>query len=310
MRKPTRTQIVIVLVALIVIVVIAEVIIQLQTRRLVLATATGPWDSGLLSYLLPTFETKYGVKVDVVHVGTGQAIQDAQNGGADLVLVNSKELELAFNNTGYGFHRIGIMYNNFFIVGPHNDPAGIKGLTNATEAFRRIKTAGDAGNATFVSRADKSGTNTLELKIWSLLGIVPRNTTYSWYREKTAGMGDALEICNREQAYTLTDSGTWYSFSDQLPNLEALVKNDLTNILLNPYSMMLVNPAKYPNRNYLDALRFVKFVVSEAEQNIIREFKKYGYTLFTPIARDIATAIVLGYPTQQTELEWYLAQPT
>jgi tungstate transport system substrate-binding protein len=308
MKKPTRTQIVIILVALIVIVAIAEVVIQLQTRRLVLATATGPWDSGLLSYLLPTFENKYGVKVDVVHVGTGQAIQDAQNGGADLVLVNSKELELAFNNTGYGFHRIGTMYNNFFIVGPHNDPAGIKLLTNATEAFRRIKTAGDEGNATFVSRADKSGTNTLELKIWSLLGIVPRNTTYSWYLEKTAGMGDALETCNREQAYTLTDSGTWYSFLDQLPNLEVLTKND--PFLLNPYSMMLVNPAKYPNRNYLDALKLVKFFISENGQNLIRDFKKYGYTLFTPIARDVATAIVLGYPTQQAELEWYLAQPT
>ncbi|MBX5327515.1 tungsten ABC transporter substrate-binding protein [Candidatus Bathyarchaeota archaeon A05DMB-4] len=274
-----------------------------RSRRLVLSTTTSTWDSGLLGYLLPIYEQRYDVKVDVLHVGTGQALQIAQGGDADLVLVHSKELELNFTSQGYGVHRIGVMYNDFIIIGPPSDLAGIRGLTNATEAFRRIKTAGDLGNVIFVSRADKSGTNLLELKIWSLLGLTPKNTTYSWYWEAKTGMGNVLRICNEKLGYALTDRATWLSFKNELPNLKVLVQND--SVLFNPYSVILVNPDRYPHRNHQDAVKFVKFLISVEGQTLIQDFKKEGETLFYPLARDVPKAVELGFENQQEELVWY-----
>jgi len=279
-----------------------------QKPVIVLATTTSTYDSGLLDYLMPHFQSKYGISVHIISVGTGQAIAIAKNGSADLVLVHSKKYELDFVNSTYGIHRVGVMYNDFLIIGPASDPAGINGLTNATEAFRRIAEAGDAGNATFISRADKSGTNTFELGVWSKLGMSPSNKTQGWYVEAGvgAGMGGVLRMTNEKKAYTLSDRATWISYRSQLTNLAILVQNEKT--LLNPYAVILVNPDKWSKRNYKGALTLAKFMISEEGQTLIANFKKEGETLFTPIARDFAKANSLGFPTQEQEVAWYDAQ--
>jgi len=277
-----------------------------QKPVVVLATTTSTYDSGLLDYLMPQFQSKYGISVHIISVGTGQAIAIAKNGSADLVLVHSKKYELDFVNSTYGIHRVGVMYNDFIIIGPTSDPARINGLTNATEAFRRIAEAGDAGNAQFISRADKSGTNTFELGVWSKLGMTPSNKTQTWYLEAGASMGTVLRMTNEKKAYTLSDRATWISYRSQLTNLAILVQNEKT--LLNPYAVILVNPDKWPQRNYKGALTLAKFMISEEGQTLIANFKKEGETLFTPIARNFAKANSLGFPTQEQEVAWYDAQ--
>jgi tungstate transport system substrate-binding protein len=286
--------------------IVYDAYLNTQKPVIVLATTTSTYDSGLLDYLIPQFESKYNISVHIISVGTGQAIAIAKNGSADLVLVHSKKYELDFINSTYGIHRVGVMYNDFIIIGPTNDPAGINGLTNATEAFRRIAEAGDAGNAQFISRADKSGTNTFELGIWSKLGMTPSNKTQTWYLEAGAGMGTVLRMTNEKKAYTLTDRATWISYRSQLTNLAILVQNE--NALLNPYAVVLVNPDKWPQRNYKGALTLAKFMISEEGQTSIENFKKEGETLFTPIARNYAKANSLGFPTQEQEVAWYDAQ--
>jgi len=278
-----------------------------QSSVVVLATTTSTYDSGLLDYLMPTFESRYGINVHIISVGTGQAIETAKRGDADFVLVHSKKLELEFVNSTYGIHRVGVMYNDFILIGPTTDPAEINGSTNATEAFKRIASEGAEGDAMFVSRADKSGTNMLELSIWSKLGMAPSNTTQSWYLEAGAGMGAVLRMANEKGAYTLTDRATWLSFKTQLTNLAVLVQAD--KILLNPYALILVNPEKYPQRNYRGALPLAKFLISQEGQNLIANFAKEGETLFTPIARNFEKARSLGFPDQEQEVTWYDAQP-
>jgi len=278
-----------------------------QKSVIVLATTTSTYDSGLLDYLMPKFESKYNVEVHVLSLGTGQAIDTAKRGDADLTLVHSKTLELNFIDSGYGIHRVGVMYNDFVIIGPTDDPAGINGLTNATEAFKRIANTGEAGNTQFVSRADKSGTNTLELKIWNQLKMTPSNKTQTWYIEAGASMGTVLRMTNEKKAYTLTDRATWVTYESQLTNMIVLVQSDKT--LLNPYAIILVNPDKWPQRNYKGALTFAKYMISEEGQNVIASFTKEGKTLFIPIARNVTLANSLGFPNQQQELAWYDSQP-
>jgi len=273
---------------------------------IVLATTTSTYDSGLLDYLMPIFQEKYNVEVHIISVGTGQAIEIAKRGDADLVLVHSKQLELEFVNSTYGIHRIGVMYNDFIIIGPAEDPANINGLGNATEAFRRIEENGAKSNAIFISRADKSGTHMLELSIWKKLGLAPSSKNQTWYIEAGAGMGIVLRMANEKKAYTLTDRATWLSFKNKLTNLKVLVEDDV--VLLNPYAIILVNPEKYPQRNYKGALMLAKWMISEEGQNIIASFKKEGETLFKPIARNIEMAHMLGFQKQEKELAWYDAQ--
>ncbi|MBS7625827.1 substrate-binding domain-containing protein [Candidatus Bathyarchaeota archaeon] len=274
-----------------------------QKPIIVLATTTSVYDSGMLDYLIPKFENKHHAEVHVISVGTGQAIEIGRRGDADIVLVHSKNLELSFVNSTYGIHRIGVFYNDFIIVGPASDPAGIKNLTNSTEAFRRICERGFRGDATFVSRADKSGTNMFELKIWSMLGITPSNKTYAWYIEAGTGMGSVLRISNEKGSYTLTDRSTWLSFKRQLKDMDILVQDD--KILTNPYAIILVNPEKYPNRNYKGALALAKFMISNEGQELIANYKKNGEMLFKPLARKIELARELGFPDQSNELAWY-----
>jgi len=283
-----------------------EQYLRSQKSIVVLATTTSTFDSGLLDYLMPKFESKYGAEVHIISVGTGQAIEIAKKGDADLVLVHSKKLELEFINSTYGIHRVGVMFNDFIIIGPINDPAGIKDLTDATEAFKGIANKGEEGSAIFISRADKSGTHTLELSIWSKLGMTPSNKTQAWYLEAGAGMGTVLRMANEKEAYTLTDRATWLSFKSQLTNMVVLVQGD--KILLNPYAVILVNPDRYPKRNYEGAVTLAKFMISEEGQNLIASFTKDGENLFTPIARSFELAKELGFSDQEREIAWYDAQ--
>ncbi|MEM1539150.1 MAG: substrate-binding domain-containing protein [Candidatus Bathyarchaeia archaeon] len=280
--------------------------LRFQRSVIVLATTTSTYDSGLLDYLIPIFQEKYAAEVHIIPVGTGQAIEIAKRGDADLILVHSRQLELEFVNSGYGVHRVCVMCNDFIIIGPADDPAGIGGLKNATEAFRKIAEEGAKNNAKFISRADKSGTHMLELNIWAMLNLTLSNKTQTWYIEAGAGMGAVLRMANEKKAYTLTDRATWVSFKNQLANLQVLVEGDI--VLLNSYALILVNPDKYPHRNYKAALLLAKWLISEDGQNLIANFKKEGEPLFKPIVRDIELVHTLGFPEQEKELAWYDAQ--
>ncbi|MEM2961367.1 MAG: substrate-binding domain-containing protein, partial [Candidatus Bathyarchaeia archaeon] len=206
MRKPSKTSIgIIILVIAIVGALTYERCLSPQRSIITLVTTTSTYDSGMLDYLMPIFESKYNAEVHVISVGTGQAIETARRGDADLVLVHSRQLELEFVNSTYGVHRVGVMYNDFIIIGPTDDPAGVDLLGNATEAFRKIAEEGAKGNATFISRADRSGTHTLELSIWSRLRLTPSKKTQKWYLEAGAGMGTVLRMANEKKGYTLTD---------------------------------------------------------------------------------------------------------
>lgn len=303
----TKILMVIVTVVVVVVGVFAyDWYVKSQKSIIVLATTTSTYDSGLLDYLMPMFEAEHNAEVHIISVGTGQAIETAKRGDADLVLVHSRQLELEFVNSTYGIHRVGVMFNDFIIIGPKEDPAGIGGLTNATKAFKRIADEGAKGNVIFISRADKSGTNVLELSIWDKLGMKPSNKTQTWYLEAGAGMGTVLRMANEKRAYTLTDKATWLSFKNQLTNLDVLVQGD--TILLNPYAIILVNPEKYTQRNYRGALTLAKWMISEEGQGTIASFTKEGETLFTPIARNFERAHMLGFPDQEVEIAWYDAQ--
>ncbi len=275
-------------------------------QQLILSTTTSTFDTGLLDYLIPLFETKYNAKVMVLSKGTGESIEIAKRGDADVVLVHARELEEPFVNDGYGVHRVGVMYNDFIIIGPKDDPAGIKGLTNASLAFQKIASTGAKDTAVFISRADKSGTNVKELSIWTKIGIKPSNKTFTWYLEAGAGMGAVLRMTNEKKAYTLTDRATWLAFKDQLTNMNVLTEKDPD--LLNPYAVIPVNPQKYPQRNYKLALAFAKFLISEEGQKLIADYKRGGETLFFPIARNISRANELGFPNQEKEIAWYDSQ--
>jgi tungstate transport system substrate-binding protein len=273
---------------------------------LVLATTTSTVDSGLLDYLLTVFESQYNVQVDVLSKGTGQALAIAAQGDADVVLVHSRTLELPFVAAGFGVHRVGVMYNDFIIIGPKNDPAGIASIKTATKAFEKIYQVAQQGpgnGVIFISRADKSGTNTKELSIWTKLTVSPGNESDTWYVEAGAGMGTVLRMANDMKAYTLTDRATWLTFQDQLTNLKILVQGDKT--LLNPYAVIPVNPAKWPQRNYKLALIFAKFLISPAGQDLIGNYTKGGMATFIPIARNYTAAEALGFPDQPTEVAWY-----
>lgn len=274
-----------------------------QKQQLILSTTTSTFDTGLLDYLVPVFEKKHDCQVKILSKGTGESIEIARRGDVDVVLVHARDLEEAFVSDGYGIHRVGVMFNDFVVIGPRNDPAGIKGLTNACYAFQKIAEEGAKGKAIFISRADRSGTHTKELSIWAKINIKPSNRTFSWYLEAGAGMGTVLRMTNEKQAYSLTDRGTWLAFREQLPNLAIMTEKDA--VLLNPYAVILVNPEKYPQRNYKMAVAFAKFLISPEGQALIGDFKKDGETLFFSMARDFKIAHELGFPNQEQEIAWY-----
>jgi len=244
--------------------------------RLILSTTTSTQNSGLLDYILPDFEQKYNVNVDVVAVGSGQALDNARTGDADVVLSHAPSLEDTFMHQGYGLFKWQVMYNQFAIVGPDADPAGVKHASTAAGAFTRIASNG----STFLSRADNSGTYTKELAIWKSAGL---NTSDfgTWYKKVGKGMEETLQMSEELEAYTLTDEGTYYSVVQTLTIAE-LFRND-TN-LFNQYSVIPSNPAKNEDVNVKYAVLFADWIVSPATQNLIASYSVNGHQLFFPNA--------------------------
>lgn len=247
--------------------------------RIRCASTTSTQNSGLFDYILPIFQKKTGIKVDVVAVGTGAAIEIGKRGDADVVLVHAKEQELKAVQEGYFVNRHDVMYNDFVIIGPANDPLKIKGIKSATEAFKKIAES----NYPFVSRGDKSGTHTKELSIWKKLGIEPKGQ--KWYLEVGQGMEKTQRIANEKWAYTLTDRGTWLATKDK-DKLEMKIVLEGDPILFNQYGVMAVNPQKHKHVKYREAMEFINWLISKEGQRAIASFKdKHGNQLFIPNAR-------------------------
>ncbi len=246
---------------------------------LILATTTSTQDSGLLDVLIPLFEQQTGYKVKVVAVGTGQALQMGQDGNADVLLVHAPSSEKTYMDGGFGKDRLLVMHNDFIIVGPSADPAGIKGDADAVDAFKKIA----ASSAPFISRGDKSGTNTKELALWKSAALDPAGQKPAWYVESGQGMGSTLTIASEKNAYTLTDRATYLANKSNL-QLDILVEKDAT--LLNVYHVITVNPDKWPKVNYEGAMAFAKWITLPATQDVIGKFgvDKYGQQLFIPDA--------------------------
>lgn len=262
-----------------------------QVGRLVLATTTSTQDSGLLDVILPDFNTRYGADTEVVAVGTGQALQLGKNCDADVVLVHARKQEDAFVAEGSGVNRQDVMYNDFIILGPASDPAGIKGMTDAAAAFKKIAET----KSPFISRGDNSGTHTKELSIWDATGLalvdatgtISPNLTFKrpegdWYQSVGQGMGAVLTIANEQQAYTLSDRATYLARTQQGTDLQIMVEGD--SRLFNPYGVIEVNPEKCPSVNNAGAKAFVEWITSLETQKLISQYgqDKFGQSLFVP----------------------------
>ena len=247
-----------------------------QSTTVILSTTTSTQDSGLLDTLVPMFERKTGLTVKTISVGTGQALALAARGEADVALVHAPSLERKYVEEGKMQNRRLVMYNDFVIIGPEDDPARIKGMPKAVDALKRI--AGTQSR--FVSRGDKSGTHLLELGLWKQAGSEPKG---AWYIESGQGMGQTLGIANDRRAYTITDRGTWLAFQKRI-SLPILVERDKP--LLNIYSVMEINPANGPRVNGVGGKAFADFMVAPETQAVIKTFgvDKYGQPLFVPIA--------------------------
>jgi tungstate transport system substrate-binding protein len=244
-------------------------------EEVILATTTSTENSGLLDVLVPAFEDEYDFTVTVIAVGSGAALRMGEEGNADVVLAHAPAAEMAWIEAGYGIERTRVMYNDFIIVGPPSDPAGIAG-NDATEAFRRIEEAG----ATFISRGDDSGTHQMELSFWEAAGV--GEPSGDWYLEAGQGMGATLTIAAEREAYTLTDRATWLDGSDP-EVLPLLVEGD--EELFNVYHVMVVNPERH-DINVDGARAFSAFLVSPDAQQLIGEYgvDRFGQALFVPDA--------------------------
>ncbi|WP_407178690.1 substrate-binding domain-containing protein [Bradyrhizobium sp. STM 3562] len=245
-------------------------------RSIVVASTTSTQDSGLFGYLLPIFKQKTGIEVKVIAQGTGQALDTARRGDADVVFVHAKPQEEKFLAEGYGVKRYDVMYNDFVLIGPKSDPAGIKGKDIETA----LKVIAEK-HAPFVSRGDRSGTHTAELNLWKQSGIDIAAAKGPWYREIGQGMGAALNTANAMGAYTLSDRGTWISYQNK-GDLEIVVEGDKR--LFNQYGVMLVNPEKYPHVKKEDGQAFVDWLISPEGQATIAGYKINGQQLFFPDA--------------------------
>ena len=250
---------------------------QAQDRFITVGSTTSTEQSGLFSHLLPRFEQKTGIKVRVVAVGTGQALDIARRGDADVVFVHALSAEEKFLAEGHGVKRFPVMYNDFVVVGPKNDPAKIGGSKDITDALRKVATA----RVPFVSRGDKSGTHLAELDLWKAAGVDIDKAKGPWYRDTGQGMGPALNTAASMNAYVLADRGTWLSFKNR-GDLTILVEGDKR--LFNQYGVMLVNPDKHPSVKKELGQAFVDWVISPEGQKAIADFKINGEQLFYPNA--------------------------
>jgi tungstate transport system substrate-binding protein len=240
--------------------------------RIRLATTTSTENSGLLSYLLPFFTDDTGYLVDVVAVGTGAALKLGENADADVVLVHARAQEDAFMAAGHGSERRDVMYNDFIIVGPKSDPAGLSRSTGSIDAFTKLAT----GGTPFISRGDKSGTNIKELEIWKATGVTPIG---SWYKEAGQGMEQVLLMADGLQGYTLTDRGTWIAVKDKT---SLVISYEGEAELFNPYGVITVAPSKNPAINAVGAKAFLDWITSKRGQDLIASYKLGGQTLFFP----------------------------
>ncbi|USZ66911.1 substrate-binding domain-containing protein [Halorussus salilacus] len=248
-------------------------------EELTLTTTTSTYDTGLLGEIHGDFEEMYDVTVDAVAQGTGAALESARNGDADVVMVHARGLEDEFMRNGYGINRRDLMFNDFVVVGPESDPAGIEGMDSATEAFQTIADA----EATFVSRGDESGTHTKELDIWEAAETEPGG---DWYQETGTGMGEALNNATQQDAYTLSDRGTFISQRSDL-DLTILVQGPIEDgpeMLSNPYGIMAVNPGVHEDANYDLAMAYIGWITSPGAQDAISDYEMNGEQLFFPEA--------------------------
>lgn len=243
-------------------------------ERIRLATTTSTDNSGLLEVLLPPFEQRFGVQVDVIAVGTGKALKLGENGDVDAVLVHAREAEDRFVADGFGVNRRNVMYNDFVLVGPENDPAGINRLPDAVAALIAISAKG----ALFFSRGDDSGTHKKEKALWKTAGITPDG---NWYLESGQGMGPTLFMADEKRGYTLTDRGTFLAYRG---NVELVVLFEGDRRLFNPYGIIAVDPARHPHAQYVLTMALIGWVTSQEGQRIIADFKAGNEVLFHPMA--------------------------
>jgi tungstate transport system substrate-binding protein len=249
---------------------------QAEDRFITIASTTSTEQSGLFGHLLPVFEKESGIKVRVVALGTGQALDLARRGDADVVFVHDKAAEEKFIAEGFGVKRQDVMYNDFVLIGPKADPAKAAGK-DILEGLRRV----EAAKAPFVSRGDKSGTHAAELRYWKAAGIDIAAVKGPWYKDTGSGMGPALNTAASMNAYILADRGTWLNFKNR-GELGIVVEGD--NRLFNQYGVILVNPAKHPHVKQADGQKFIDWVVSAAGQKAIADYKIGGEQLFFPNA--------------------------
>lgn len=254
-----------------------------KDKSIVVSSTTSTTDSGLFNHILPLFKKKTGIDVKVVSQGTGQALETGRRGDSDVVFVHARPQEEKFVADGFGVKRFPVMYNDFVLIGPKSDPAGIKGGKDIAAALKAIK----AKSAPFISRGDKSGTHSAELNLWKAAGIdiagadKDAKGSGAWYKEIGQGMGAALNTASAANAYVLADRGTWLSFKNR-GDLDIVVEGD--NKLFNQYGVILVNPAKHPNVKKAEGQAFIDWIVSPEGQKAIAEYKINGNQLFFPNA--------------------------
>jgi tungstate transport system substrate-binding protein len=251
-----------------------------QDKSIVVASTTSTQDSGLFEYLLPIFKQKTGITVKVLAQGTGQALDTARRGDADVVFVHAKSAEEKFLAEGEGVKRFPVMYNDFVLIGPKDDPAGIKGIRDVARAFQIIREK----QACFVSRDDRSGTHIAELNLWKAANTDIEKDSGPWYKSIGQGMGAALNFANASNCYVLSDRGTWIHFKNK-GDLQILVEGDKR--LFNQYGVMLVNPAKHPDVKKELGQQFIDWLVSPDGQKAIADYKIDGEQLFYPNANDL-----------------------
>ena len=248
-----------------------------QERFITVASTTSTEQSGLFRHILPIFTAETGITVRVVALGTGQALDVGRRGDADVVFVHDRVAEERFVAEGFGGPRRHVMFNDFVVVGPAADPARVNGLRDTNDALKRIAEA----RAPFVSRGDRSGTHAAELRLWQLAGVDPAAGRGQWYREVGQGMGPALNTAAAQNAYILTDRGTWLSFRNR-QDLRIVVEGDAR--LFNQYGVMLVNPQRHPHVKVADGQRFIDWILSPAGQRAIASYQINGEQLFFPNA--------------------------
>ncbi len=247
-------------------------------QSVLVQSTTSTANSGLYDYLLPHFESATGIKVHVVAVGTGQAIRNASNCDADVLLVHAKVAEQKFVEDGYGVNRLDLMYNDFVLIGPSDDPAGIKSITDATDALKKIADS----NSIFASRGDNSGTHRKELSLWQHSDTEPGLHSGKWYRETGSGMGATLNIAIGMNAYTITDRATWINFKNRAEH-RILVEGDKR--LFNQYGIILVNSNRCPLSNTQTGQRFINWMTGDEGQSLIASYKLSDQQLFYPNAK-------------------------